>query len=69
MQARIGRLVFACRDPKFGACGSVFDIPGEKRLNHRVEVAEDVLAGESRTLLVDFFRAKRKNRAERWPSG
>ena len=60
MQARIGRLVFACRDPKFGACGSVFDIPKEKRLNHRVEVAEGVLAEQSRALLVGFFRAKRK---------
>jgi tRNA(adenine34) deaminase len=60
MQARIGRLVFACRDPKFGACGSVFDIPGEKRLNHRVEVEEGILAEESRALLKDFFRSKRK---------
>jgi len=60
VQSRVDRMVMACRDPKFGACGSVFDIPGEKRLNHRVEVAEGILAEESRALLVDFFRAKRK---------
>ena len=69
VQSRIDRLVIACRDPKFGACGSIFDITREKRLNHRVEVAEGILAEQSRALLVNFFRAKRKHRAERWPSG
>ena len=67
VQSRIDRLVFACRDPKFGGCGSVFDIPKEKRLNHRVEVKGGVLAEESRALLVGFFRERRN--AERWPSG
>ena len=67
VQSRIDRLVFACRDPKFGGCGSVFDIPKEKRLNHRVEIKGEVLAEESRVLLVGFFRGRRN--AERWPSG
>ena len=69
VQSRIDRLVFACRDPKFGGCGSVFNIPKEKRLNHRVEIKGGVLDEESRALLVGFFRVKRKKRAERWPSG
>lgn len=67
VQSRIDRLVFACRDPKFGGCGSVFDILRERRLNHRMEVKGEVLAEESRALLVGFFRGRRK--AERWPSG
>lgn len=69
VQSRIDRLVFACRDPKFGGCGSVFDILREKRLNHRVEVTEGLLADESQALLVGFFRSKRTKGAERWPSG
>jgi tRNA(adenine34) deaminase len=69
VQSRIDRLVFACRDPKFGACGSILDVLGEQRLNHRVEVTAGILSGESRVLLLGFFRARRKKRAERWPSG
>ncbi len=60
VQSRIERLVFGCRDPKFGACGSILNVPGEKRLNHRVEIKAGVLSGESRALLLNFFRARRK---------
>ena len=59
VQSRIARLVFGAWDPKAGACGSLFDIPADRRLNHRVEVVGGVLEQESQSLLQDFFRSKR----------
>ncbi|HEY3198475.1 MAG TPA: tRNA adenosine(34) deaminase TadA [Nitrospirales bacterium] len=58
--ARIKRLVFAVRDPKAGACGSIFNIPKERRLNHHLEVSEGILEQESRELLQEFFNSLRK---------
>ena len=60
VQARIARLVFGAWDPKAGACGSILDIPAERRWNHRVQVTGGVLEEKSRILLQEFFRAKRK---------
>jgi tRNA(adenine34) deaminase len=54
--ARIPRLVFGALDPKAGACGSIWNVPAERRLNHRVEVVGPVMEQESRTLLQAFFR-------------
>ncbi|MCP9447591.1 MAG: tRNA adenosine(34) deaminase TadA [Nitrospira sp.] len=59
IQARIARLVFGAWDPKAGACGSLFDIPSERRLNHRVEVLGGLLEEECQAILQSFFRAKR----------
>ena len=58
--ARLGRLVYGAADPKAGACGSVLDVIGEPRLNHRVEVTREVLADECGELLREFFRKRRK---------
>ncbi|NLE64344.1 MAG: tRNA adenosine(34) deaminase TadA [Elusimicrobia bacterium] len=57
--SRIDKVVFGARDPKTGACGSLFDIVGDKRLNHRPEVEEGVLAEECGALVSAFFRKKR----------
>ncbi len=57
--ARIPRVVYGAADPKAGACGSVLDVLGEPRLNHRPEVAGGVLAEECGALLSAFFRARR----------
>ncbi|HJX77878.1 tRNA adenosine(34) deaminase TadA [Glutamicibacter sp.] len=57
--ARIPRLVFGAWDEKAGACGSVFDIVREPRLNHWVEVYPRVKEEECAQLLRDFFRSKR----------
>ena len=57
---RVERIVFGVRDPKFGACGSIFNIPTEERLNHRIAVTEGVLAEQARALLVSFFQERRK---------
>ena len=59
VHARIARLVYAARDPRWGADGSVFDILRSGHLNHRVEVVGGVLAEESAALLQSFFRERR----------
>ncbi len=59
VQSRIARLVFGAKDPKAGACGSVFNIPAERRLNHRVQVVGGVLERESQELMQNFFRRLR----------
>ena len=64
VQSRIARLVFGAWDPKAGACGSIFDIPAEGRLNHRVEVSGGLLEEESQALLQEFFRQLRRETPE-----
>ena len=58
--ARLARLVYGAADPKAGACGSVLDVTGEQRLNHRVPVTSGVLEADCSELLREFFRKKRK---------
>lgn len=58
--ARIPRVVFGARDPKAGACGSVFDFSAEPRLNHSVMVTGGVLADESQALIQKFFKEIRE---------
>lgn len=62
--ARIPRLVFGAMDPKAGVCGSIFDLPAERKLNHRVEVIGRVLEQESQELLQTFFRNLRNDVTE-----
>ncbi len=60
IHARVARLVYGAADPKTGAAGSVFDIAGTTRLNHRIEVVGGVLESDSAALLRDFFRERRE---------
>ncbi len=57
--ARIARVVYGASDPKAGACGSVFDVLGEPRLNHRPDVAGGLLAADCGELLSEFFASRR----------
>ena len=57
--ARVPRVVFGASDPKAGACGSVLDVLGEPRLNHRPDVAGGLLADECGALLSAFFASRR----------
>lgn len=57
--ARIMRLVYGTIDPKAGACESLYSIPTDDRLNHRVETAEPVLTEQCAELLQEFFAEKR----------
>lgn len=57
--ARIKRLVFGCKEPKFGGVVSLYSIMNDGRLNHRCEVVGDVLAEEASALMRNFFKNKR----------
>ena len=57
--ARLPRVIFGATDPKAGAAGSVFDVLGEPRLNHRPQVVGGLLAEESADLLRSFFGPRR----------
>jgi tRNA(adenine34) deaminase len=57
--ARTPRVVYGASDPKAGACGSVLDVLGETRLNHRPDVAGGLLAREGGELLSEFFASRR----------
>ena len=59
VNARIPRVVFGAADPKAGACGSLYQVGLDARLNHRFEITAGVLEQECAALLKDFFRAKR----------
>jgi len=60
IQARVPHLVFGCYDPKAGACGSIYDLSGDIRLNHRIKVTPGVLAEEGHKLLQVFFKRLRR---------
>ncbi len=60
VNARLGRVVFGCADPKAGACGSLYRLTEDARLNHRVEPIAGVLGEESAELLRGFFRERRR---------
>jgi tRNA(adenine34) deaminase len=57
--SRVARIVYGADDPVAGACGSVFNIVSEKRLNHRIPVVKGVMADRSSDLLKAFFRSRR----------
>jgi len=59
VNARIERLVFAARDLRFGGVRSKFQLADSDRLNHRVRVAEGLLAAEAAELLAGFFKERR----------
>ena len=59
VQARVARVVFGAWDDKAGACGSVWDLVRDRRLNHRPEVYGGVRAEECSELLRSFFAARR----------
>ncbi len=57
--ARLDRIVYGAPDPRAGAAWSLYNIPQDRRLNHRVELVDNVLAEESRLILEGFFADKR----------
>jgi len=60
IHARVARVVFGAADPKGGAAGSVFNVLGTDRLNHRVQCEGGLLAGEAARCLQRFFRERRR---------
>ena len=59
LAARVGRLVYGAPDPKAGACGSLYNLCVDPRLNHEVAVVPGVLADESAAVLAAFFKGRR----------
>jgi tRNA(adenine34) deaminase len=59
VNARVARLVFGAADPKAGACGSLYNLGSDPRLNHEFAVTAGVCATESAELLAAFFAARR----------
>jgi tRNA(adenine34) deaminase len=58
--ARISRLVFGAFDPKSGAAGSLYDLPQDRRFNHRMDVVSGIMEKESSRQLQDFFQLRRE---------
>ena len=67
--SRISRVIIGTMDAKSGACGSVYNLLNERRLNHRVTVEYGIMEKECRQLLVDFFKKirieNRRNKDEK----
>ncbi|MEE2819917.1 MAG: tRNA adenosine(34) deaminase TadA [Planctomycetota bacterium] len=59
VNARMDKVVFGARDPKSGACESLFTITNDERLNHRCEVEGGILEEDCVAILQSFFKAKR----------
>lgn len=58
--ARVKRLVYGARDPKTGACGTLYNIVQDTRLNHCLEISQGILAQECQSLIQAFFQKRRK---------
>ena len=59
VNARLGRLVFGAYDPKGGACGSLYNLCADPRLNHELAVTAGVRADQAAALLIAFFADRR----------
>jgi tRNA(adenine34) deaminase len=57
--ARLGRLVFGATDPRAGACGTLYNLCQDPRLNHEVPITSGLRADECAALLTSFFAEKR----------
>jgi len=60
--ARVGRVVFGATDPRAGACGTLYNLCADPRLNHEVDVTGGVAAAACRDLLTSFFAERRTGR-------
>ena len=62
MLSRVGTIVYGAKDPKFGACGSIINIPEEEKFNHRIALIGGVRGDEVAELMQPFFRELRKKK-------
>ncbi|MBZ0178788.1 MAG: tRNA adenosine(34) deaminase TadA [Melioribacteraceae bacterium] len=62
INARISKLFFSTFEPKYGACGSVFNLVESNAVNHKVEVYSGIYEEESKKLLKDFFESLRNHK-------
>ena len=59
MHARVSRVVFGTRDPKWGAAGSLYNLAEDHRFNHQPEIIDGICKSECKKLMQNFFRQKR----------
>lgn len=59
LHARVAGLAFGAFDPKGGAAGSLYDLAGDSRLNHRIEVVSGIREEHCRRLMQEFFQSRR----------
>ena len=64
INSRIDAVYFGASDPKAGCCGSLYNLTGDVRFNHRPIVEGGFLKERCAKLLTDYFKDKRKNRQE-----
>ncbi len=64
VNARLARLVYGAPDLKAGACESLYEIPTDSRLNHRLQVIKGVHVDRCAALLSSFFQKKRRNQTD-----
>ncbi len=62
MLSRIRTIVYGASDPKFGACGSIIDIPGQTGFNHRIEVVSGIRKNEIAAMMKLFFKQVREGK-------
>ncbi|MEW6051658.1 MAG: tRNA adenosine(34) deaminase TadA [Candidatus Zixiibacteriota bacterium] len=62
--SRVKTIVYGAKDPKFGGCESIFQIPTEPRLNHRCEIVGGIMEAEVSDLMRQFFQQVRQNKRE-----
>jgi tRNA(adenine34) deaminase len=60
LAARIGLLAFGAADPKAGACGSLYNLAADPRLNHEIALLDGVRGNEAAALVAAFFAARRR---------
>jgi tRNA(adenine34) deaminase len=60
IHARVSRVIFGTRDPKWGAAGSLYNFAADPRFNHQPEVIEGVCEDDCKKVMQEFFRQKRK---------
>lgn len=60
--SRLKTIVYGAKDPKFGGCSSIFAIPSERKLNHRIEIVGGVMEAEIATMMKQFFRKQREGK-------
>ena len=59
--SRLDRLVFGAFDPKAGACGSLYNLPQDIRLNHQVKIISGVLEEQCQSIIKELFEQLRKS--------
>jgi len=67
LASRIDELYFATYDPKFGACGSLYNLAEDAKTNHKIKIYSGIYAEESKKLVKQFFAQLRnsKNKAQK----